>query len=141
MDSRLRGNDTDFMNEFRQQIENDAAFIIEEEVNSKAIMIYADGEKQTKSALDAEKDLMCWFVQESRELNRETGYDMISDRAVATFSVRSLNRIPNGAERCLVKIQADAFSENFTTYQIVGPPKSGRTIGFVNFQLQTVSQI
>jgi len=129
------------MNEFRQEIEEAAAFVIEEQVNSKAVIIYSDGVEQTKSALDSEKDLMCWFVQESRELDRETGFDMISNRAVATFRTRSLNRIPLGAERCLIKIQTDAFSENFTIYQIVGPPKSGRTIGFVNFQLQTISQI
>lgn len=129
------------MNQFLRQIEQDTADIIENEVGCKAVVVYGDGKEQTKSALDPAQDLMCWVVQESRTVDRETGYDMVSDRPVATFRKRALERIPTGAERCFVKVQMDVFSDELTTYQVAGPPKSGKTIGFVNFQLQSVSQI
>lgn len=129
------------MNDFLQQVEKDAGWIIESELARKVIVIWPDGEEQTKSALDSEKDLTCAFFQESLEIERETGYDRVSDRPVAVFRVRSLNRKPEPGERLMIKIQTSAFDEELTTYQMAGPPKSGKTIGYINLQLQSVSQI
>ena len=128
------------MNDFLQSIREDAAFIIEEELGRKAVVIYSDGTEQTHSALDPEKELKCGFFQESREID-QSGYEVVSDKPVAVFSVKSLLRMPKPGERTIVKVQADAFSEELTSYQVVVRPRSGKTIGYINFQLQSISQV
>jgi len=131
------------MNKFLKRIEEDTAKIIEKRVGVKAVIIYADGKEQTKSAIDPEKDLMCWFVRESRMVDRETGYDTVSNRPMATFRTRALDRMPisKAGKHAFVRVKTSAFSEEMTIYQIAGPPRSGRTIGYINFQLQSASQI
>ena len=128
------------MNDFLKLIEECAGDVIEDELGTTAVLISPDGEKQTMSALDEDEKLKCTVFRESRELDYKSGLEVIADRPVAVFRLRSLERIPKSGEAWLIRVQLSAFSEEMTSYEMSGPPKPGSSIGFINFRLRRVSQ-
>jgi len=111
------------MSQLLRDIQNDLEIVINEDLGVKCVLISPDGQKQEKSALDQDKYLKCALFQE-----------------IASFHVRSLSRIPKDGEQWAVRIQLDPFSDELTSYAISGPPKPGRSVGFINLRLRRVTQ-
>jgi hypothetical protein len=141
------------MNEFLQRIKEDARRTIEREAGTRAALIDPDGKLYEKSLVDENgepygddvaaedrRDLLCWVVQEHRDIDVETGFDNVVDRPVAQFSLKSLERVPKGGERWIVRVASSPSDDTLVSFALSGPPKGGKSIGFINLRLRELSQ-
>ena len=128
------------MNELLKGFEACAGDIIENEMGLKAILIDPDGKKYSKSALDETQDLKAMLTRESLVYDANSGAEVMSEKPVVTFRIRSLARVPLDGENWIVRIQESVFSENMKSFTLSGPPEFYRTIGHVNLNLQELSQ-
>jgi len=134
------------MTELLKRVEGIVGRVTESVAARKAVLISPDGVTYDKSALDPEQDLTCALFQESREMDYVSqgldGVDITSERPVAVFRRRSLERIPQDGETWLIRIDSGPFGESgsFVSYALSGPPKTGFSVGFINLRLRRVSQ-
>jgi len=129
------------MKSLLESFEETAADIIENEIGLKAILIDPDGKEYLTSALDESQNLRCMPTRESLTYDANSGAEILSEKPVATFRIRSLARVPKDGETWVVRIQESVFSEDMKSFTLSGPPEFYRTIGHVNLNLQELSQI
>jgi hypothetical protein len=123
-----------------KDFEKCAGSIIENEMGLKAVLIDPDGKEYGKSALDETQDLKAMLTRESLIYETNTGREIMAEKPVATFRIRSLARIPKDGEKWVVRIQETPFSEDMKSFTLSGPPEFYRSIGHVNLNLQEISQ-
>ena len=128
------------MSELLREFEACAGDIIENEIGLKAVLIDPDGKEYSKSALDETQDLKCMPTRESLVYDANSGAEVMSEKPVATFRLRSLARVPKAGETWVVRIQESVFSEDMKSFTLSGPPEFYRTIGHVNLNLQELGQ-
>ena len=115
--------------------------ILENETGLKAVIIDPDGKKYEKSALEPEEYLKATVFQESLIYDLGTGMDVLSEKPVAIFAVRSLPRVPQAGEKNWVfRLQVSPFSEELLSFTMSGSPKPYKTLGFISIVLQQLSQ-
>jgi hypothetical protein len=129
------------MSDLLTEFEDCAGDIIENEMGLKAILIDPDGKEYGKSALDETQDLKAMLTRESLVYDTNSGAEVMAEKPVASFRVRSLERVPKDGENWVVRIQESVFSEDMKSFTLSGPPEFYRTIGHVNLNLQAISQI
>jgi hypothetical protein len=129
------------MTSLLDSFEDCAGNMIEKEVGVKVILIDPDGKEYTKSALDPDKDLKGWFVQESLTYDFQTGVDVVSDKPVLSLRLRSLERVPKSGENWTIRVATKPDNDELKSFILAGAPKNRKTVGFINLGLGSVSQI
>ena len=128
------------MSALLEEFEDCAGDIIENEMGLKVVLIDPDGKEYSKSALDETQDLKAMLTRESLVYDANSGAEIMSEKPVAAFRIRSLARVPLDGETWVVRIQESVFSEDMKSFTLFGPPEFYRTIGHVNLNLQELSQ-
>lgn len=128
--------------------------LLEKSFGSRAVLIDPDGQIYKKSAVDENgdpydestpeeerRDLQCSVFREHTNVDVRTGFDNLVDRPVAVFWIKSLTRVPKSGEKWMIQVTRSPLDDTLESWVISEPPKTGRTIGFVNIRLRRARQV
>ena len=126
----------------RLKAENDLAFSLEGLWALPVVLVDPDGNEQTKSANDPTKDLSGQVLYDHKELDSETGMEIIVNTPVVTLRLSSLDRVPKYGETWKMKfaLVPDPKAPKQTFILIGRPPQGGASIGFIRLYPQLAGQ-
>jgi hypothetical protein len=106
------------------------------------VLIDPDGNEQSKSAEEPEKDLKGQVLYDHREVDPDTGAEITVNTPVITLRIAALNRVPVDDEPWIVKIpltpDPEAPKESFIT--LGRPVEGGPSIGFIRLYPQLMEE-
>ena len=125
---------------WREIQETTEEIFFDPEIGTKVILTDDNGVEYSKSAINPDDDLKGMLFSESTEYDGGSGVEVLSDKPVISLPIRHLARVPKDGENWMIRVEFDSFSEELTARTLSGPPKKGKTIGFINLRLQKLSQ-